>query len=213
MAVKIIFFDCDGTLTDVKSSWQYLHERLNLWNSNADEYQRLFAAGLIDYYEFCKRDAVAWKGLTMAEIRSIIGEINYHDGVRETLRKIHEKGIVTVILSTGLTVLIDRVRQELEITYAVANELEAQNGMITGDVAINITHGHKGVWVRKILGEYGFAKNEAAAVGDGEGDREMFEEVGCAIGFHPTESILPLVHYVLDKASFPSIVDIVRQHS
>jgi phosphoserine phosphatase len=212
MTVKTIFFDCDGTLTDVRSSWQYLHERLNLWDSNADEFQRLFAAGLIDYHEFCERDASAWKGMTMEEIQKIVGEIGFHNGVRQTMRKIHEMGIITVILSTGLSVLVDRVRQELGMAYAIANELVAQNDVVTGEVIINVTHGHKGIWVQKFLKKYGFTKEEAAAVGDGEGDREMFEEVECAIGFHPSEAILPLVNYILDAGSFPRIADIVRCH-
>ena len=53
MATKIVFLDCDGTLTKVKSSWEYLHRRLELWTENADEYQELFRQGRIDYHEFC----------------------------------------------------------------------------------------------------------------------------------------------------------------
>lgn len=56
MPIKIVFFDCDGTLTKIKSSWEYIHRRLNIWNNNADKYQALFHSGLIDYDEFCRRD-------------------------------------------------------------------------------------------------------------------------------------------------------------
>ena len=53
MGIKVVFFDCDGTLTAVKSSWQYLHERLGLWDDHAEEFQELFREGKIDYAEFC----------------------------------------------------------------------------------------------------------------------------------------------------------------
>ncbi|MCX5802835.1 MAG: hypothetical protein NTU69_04770 [Proteobacteria bacterium] len=50
MPIIIAFLDCDGTLTKVKSSWEYLHRRLGLWKNNADSYQKLFREGEIDYY-------------------------------------------------------------------------------------------------------------------------------------------------------------------
>lgn len=63
MAIRIVFFDCDGTLTKVKSSWQYLHERLGLWDDHADAFQHRYRAGEIDYEEFCRRDAEPLEGL------------------------------------------------------------------------------------------------------------------------------------------------------
>ncbi len=85
MATRIVFLDCDGTLTTVKSSWEYLHRRLNLWNGNADEYQTLFRQGVIDYREFCRRDALLWRGLSVGDLKSMIGEIPYQPA-RKTRR-------------------------------------------------------------------------------------------------------------------------------
>jgi phosphoserine phosphatase len=209
MAVRIVFFDCDGTLTEVKSSWQYLHERFNLWDENADEYQRLFREGVIGYEEFCRRDAALWKGRTIDEIESVIGEIKYHDGVRETIQELTERGIMTVILSTGLSFLIDRVKRELAITFAVANELMVCDGILTGGVNIYVGHGHKGEWVRRILSEQGFAREEAAAVGDGAGDKEMFEEVRLSIGYNFDENALPFIDHPIRDGSFANISRII----
>jgi len=140
MALRIVFFDCDGTLTTVKSSWQYIHERLGVWDRNADEFQRLFRAGEIDYLEFCRRDASLWKGMTEKRVLEIIEEIPYHDGVRETMRTLGCEGVLTVLLSTGLSFLVERVKQELGMTLAVANELVVENGVLTGDIRINVAH-------------------------------------------------------------------------
>jgi phosphoserine phosphatase len=140
MALRIVFFDCDGTLTTVKSSWQYIHERLGMWDRNADEFQRLFRAGEIDYLEFCRRDALLWKGMTEKRVLEIIEEIPYHDGVRETMRTLRNEGVLTVLLSTGLSFLVERVKRELGMTLAVANELVVENGVLTGDIRINVAH-------------------------------------------------------------------------
>ena len=210
MGVKIVFFDCDGTLTEVKSSWQYLHERLGLWDENADEYQRLFREGRIDYHEFCSRDAALWKGLPESRILGIMEEIGYRQGVRQAMATLRASGVVTVILSTGLAALVDRAKRDLAMTYAKANELLVEGGVVTGGVRINVEHDKKGFWVRKILKSSGIRRHEAAAVGDGEGDLGMFEEVGLTIGCHPNEKVAGIVDHAFHNGSFVDIVDVLR---
>ncbi len=210
MAIRIVFFDCDGTLTTVTSSWQYLHERLNLWDANADEFQRLFRTGKIDYDEFCRRDAALWKGLPERRVRGLIDEIPYHEGVKETIRGLKAAGITTVILSTGLEFLVKRAQAELGIDIAVANALAVDNGMITGDITINVEHDRKGSWVKRILREKGLTKEEAAAVGDGEGDQGMFEEAGLSIGYHPSPKVRPLLDHAFYNGSFQEILKVIR---
>ncbi len=138
--MKIVFFDCDGTLTTVKSSWQYLHERLDLWDGNADEFQRLFRLGRIDYDEFCRRDAALWKGLPVSRVLDIVGEIPYHEGVQETLRALKAEGIVTVVLSTGLSLLVEKVKNELDMDAALANHLIVEDGVLTGEISLTVAH-------------------------------------------------------------------------
>ena len=138
--MRIVFFDCDGTLTDVKSSWQYLHERLGLWDELADAFQSRFRAGEIDYEEFCRRDAELWKGLPAETVRGILREIGFQPGVKETVGALREMGIETVILSTGLSFLVDRIRKELGITLAIANELIVEEGLLSGRIRINVQH-------------------------------------------------------------------------
>ncbi len=246
MSIRIVFFDCDGTLTTVKSSWQHIHERLGIWDRNADEFQRLFRAGEIDYLEFCRRDASLWKGMTEKRVLEIVGEIPYHDGVRETIHGLRSEGVLTVLLSTGLSFLVERVKRELGMTLAVANELVVENGVLTGDVRINVAHEtgrrecserpggaavgashvavadmlcgapcglqHKGYWVKKILSDRGLRKEESAAVGDGEGDLGMFEEAGMAIGYHPSEKVLPFIDHALYNGAFGEVLEVLRGH-
>jgi len=235
MAVRIVFFDCDGTLTPVKSSWQYVHERLGLWDRNADEFQRLFHAGKIDYIEFCRRDASLWKGMTEKRVLEIVGEIPYYNGVRETVQALRREGVFTAVLSTGLSLLVERVKNELGISFAVANDLVVEKGVLTGDIRISVAHGvgwtagegpqcaaaptpalselqHKGYWVKKVLGDRGLKKEESAAVGDGEGDRGMFEETGMAIGYHPSPKVLPFLDHALYNGSFTRVFEVLRAH-
>jgi len=212
MAIKIVFLDCDGTLTTVKSSWEYLHRRLGLWDNHADEFQRLFREGKIDYHEFCRRDALLWKGTPLESVIAVIDEIPYHDGARELMDWLRSEGIVSIILSTGLSFLVERVRKELGIARALSNELLVREGFLTGEIRIHIEYDSKGYWVQELLSSMGMTRDEAAAVGDGEGDKGMFESVGLSIGYHPHPGILHALDYAVYNGSLFSLVNIMRHH-
>lgn len=181
MPIKVAFLDCDGTLTKVRSSWEYLHKELGLWDENADEFQELFRAGEIDYHEFCRRDARLWRGLSVPEVREIVGRIPYRDDAMQTVENLKKMGVVTVIISSGLSLLVDRVQADLAIDLAVSNELVAHEGYFTGDVRINVGYNCKDRIVANVLRDLGLKKEESCAVGDGDGDRSMFDTVGLPI--------------------------------
>ena len=183
MPIKVVFFDCDGTLTKTKSSWEYLHRRLNLWTKNADTYQALFREGKIDYNEFCRRDALLWRGLPVSMVYQLISEISYQENAAGVVGTLKKSGIFTVIISSGLSLLVDRVKKDLSIDMAFSNELVSRAGLLTGDIKINVEYNQKGPLVREVLEVLGLQKEEASAVGDGDGDRGMFDEVALPIGF------------------------------
>ncbi len=184
MATRIVFLDCDGTLTTVKSSWEHLHRRLGLWTENADEYQALFRQGSIDYHEFCRRDALLWRGVALDSVLPILYDIPYQPGARDLIRSLKGAGVVTVIISTGLSFLVEKIKSELGIDHAFANDLLVARGTLSGEIRINVDYDMKGEIVRSMLERLRFGFGEASAIGDGEGDRGMFEEVCMPIGFN-----------------------------
>ena len=213
MPIKIVFFDCDGTLTKVKSSWEYIHRMLGIWGNNADEYQRLFRQGSIDYNEFCRRDALLWRGLSLSGVMEIVNQIPYREGSKEATDSLKEMGVFTVILSTGISFLVDKVGQELGVQMSVSNELLTKNGVLTGEAKINVEHDRKGDWVNKILNSMGIDRASACAVGDGEGDKGMFEAVSLSIGLHPHQSMLPLVSCSIQSGSLAGLVKIIKDYN
>ena len=71
MTNRLIVFDIDGTLTRHVSSWQFIHERLGLWENEAIEYQNRFLEGKISYRKFCRLDAAHWKGIPEKRITNV----------------------------------------------------------------------------------------------------------------------------------------------
>jgi len=155
-----VLFDLDGTLTTVASLWRHLHESLEQWHGNAADYQEQFLRGAIDYNAFCLLDA------------------------REFLRK---RGLKVGVISTGLTLLAERVHRELDLDFTIANRLVTRGGCFTGEVKINVEHGRKEEAVELFCNQFGIPPDRVIAVGDSEGDVSMFRAVGFSVALNPLD--------------------------
>ncbi|MCX7857423.1 MAG: HAD family phosphatase [Deltaproteobacteria bacterium] len=210
--MKIVFLDCDGTLTPIKSSWEYIHRRLNLWNDLAEHFQSLFFKGKIDYYEFCKRDAQLWKGLPLEKVLKIISEIPLTPGAKEMVNAFKQWGLTTGIISTGLSFLVNRVKDLLCIDFAESNELLALSGFLTGEIRINVEQNKKDAVVKRILNELGIEAEKAIAIGDGIGDISMFQSVGLPIGFNPDEATIPFLKHYIFSDTLKDLIPILERY-
>lgn len=182
---RAVLFDLDGTLTPVRSVWRHIHERLGLWQDGASRHLAAFERGEIDYATFCQRDGASLKGRKEADLRAITDRIPYRPGSRECMERLRATGLVLGVISTGLTLLVERVTHELDLAYAIGNRLVARRGVLTGEVKINVEHGRKGEAVDLFCGQFGVDYREVVTVGDSDGDISMFEHSGFSVAFNP----------------------------
>lgn len=187
---KLVIFDLDGTLTQERSIWEYIHIRLGKWYGFAEEYQKQFLAGKISYEEFCERDAQVWKGMKVGELLEIIKNVSFHSGVDELISYLKQKGLKLSMVSSGLSVLSNWVHQKYGFDYSVSNDLLHENGVLTGKVKIQVYYDKKGEWVEKIQKKFGVKPEEVIAIGDSSGDLDMFQMVGFSIAFNSSCSDL-----------------------
>jgi len=181
---KLVIFDLDGTLTQERSIWEYIHKQLGKWYGFAEEYQDLFLAGKISYEEFCERDALVWKGMRVEELLEIAQTVPFHPGVNELINFLKQKGLNLSMVSSGLSLLTNWVHQRYGFDYSVSNNLLHENGVLTGKVKIQVYFDKKAEWVRKILNQFEVKPEEVIAVGDSRGDIDMFQMVGFSIAFN-----------------------------
>jgi phosphoserine phosphatase len=178
-------FDLDGTLTSVVSFWRHLHERLDQWHEDAELYQKQFQEEKIDYETFCRLDAARWKGKSLRELSSIARAVPLRPGAREMREELRRQGLKVGVVSTGLTLLADRVHRELDLDFTIANRLVVKGGCFTGEVKINVEHGRKDEAVRLFCNQFGIPASRVLAVGDSEGDVSLFKAVGFSLAFNP----------------------------
>jgi phosphoserine phosphatase len=181
---QLVIFDLDGTLTQERSIWEYIHIRLGKWYGFAEEYQKQFLAGKISYEEFCECDAQVWKGMKVEELLEIVKTVPFHLGADKLVAYIKQKGLKLAVVSSGLSLLSNWVHQKYGFDYSVSNDLLHENGVLTGKVRIQVYYDKKAEWVKRILEQFHVRPEEVIAIGDSVGDIDMFGMVGFSIAFN-----------------------------
>lgn len=183
-----VIFDVDGTLTETRSIWQFIHENLGTWEKVGKHYLQQFLSGQISYEDFAKLDAREWKGVPLKTLEEIIHRVKYVDGAQETFKQLNKKKKRIFVISSGLNVLVKRILRELEAIYGIANELEIHQGKLTGKVKIQVPWNGKGIVLEKIAKTYNINLHQAVVVGDSETDISMFHMCGTSIAFNPSSN-------------------------
>jgi len=204
---QLLVFDLDGTLTQERSIWEYIHIRLGKWYGFAEDYQKQFLAGKISYEEFCERDAQVWKGMRVEELLEIVKTVPFHPGADELIAYLKQKGLKISVVSSGLSILSDWVHQKHGLDYSVSNDLLHENGILTGKVRIQVYYDKKAEWVKRILEQFNVRPEEVIAIGDSIGDIDMFQMVGFSVAFNSSCSDLDKIANVCIRSQ--NLADII----
>jgi phosphoserine phosphatase len=206
---KLVVFDLDGTLTQERSIWEYIHKQLGKWYGYAEEYQKEFLAEKISYDRFCELDAEVWKGMRVAELLEIAKTVPFHQGADELISYLKNKGLKLAMVSSGLSILSHWVHQKYGFDYSVSNDLLYEDGTLTGKVKIQVYYDKKAEWVKRILKQFKMKSEEVIAIGDSLGDIDMFQMVGFSIAFNSSCSDLDRIASVCIQSR--NLSDIIAQ--
>ncbi|UCD71291.1 MAG: HAD family phosphatase [Syntrophobacterales bacterium] len=215
---RLVIFDLDGTLTAERSIWEYIHRKLGKWDGYAEEYQNQFLQGKISYRQFCELDARVWKGMKVDQLRDIVRAVPFNPGIDELTSLLRELGLRLTLISSGLCLLSEWVEEKYGFDYGVSNRLLHEDGILTGEVEINVHYDQKAKWVRNIMDIFRVRGDEIISIGDSIGDMEMFEMAGYSISFNSSSPELNQIADVVINSNdlshiIPGLPRIVPLHS
>jgi len=192
-----VIFDLDGTLIDIESIWYHLHESLGTLDigiKNAEKYFR----NEIDYETWAKLDSMAWAGVELKKVLSIIEKVNYVKGAKKAFKELKKHGFLIGIVSAGISFMAEKARMDLGADFAIANELKVKNGKLTGEVNAKVDPKNKRSIIKEIAWLLGVNMDECAVVGDNLWD--FPDEAGLKIAINPKDpKIKECVDIVIEK--------------
>ena len=186
--IELVVFDLDGVLVESESSWQALHDAFGV--DNDENFQR-YLRGEIDYREFMRSDIRLWGNAPREEIVKMLGRVQLTKGAKEAIKKLRRAGFKTAIISSGISLLADRVKDQLGIGRSYANRLLFdEDGRLTGEAEELVTLLNKNDVLKRLAASEGLEPSECAVVGDSRFDAAMFKEAGFSIAFNPKDELV-----------------------
>jgi phosphoserine phosphatase len=205
----LIAFDFDGTLTtaEYRSSWQAVHEYFNTWASHGKIALEEFLEGKISYYEFCVADAYPWISRSEEEYRKALATIKLRKGLSELIDFLKEKGCFLAIISMGLGDIVEKVAKKYQFNFWIANELVRKNGIITGEVKVNVDLNEKGKILLSLLDKHRIPIRKSIAIGDASADIELFKTAGTSIVIEPSsERVASYADFICQTKNLKEII-------
>jgi phosphoserine phosphatase len=183
---RVVIFDVDSTI--IKE--EIIVELANMAGVGEDVKKMTEQAmnGEIDFKEAVRRRVSLLKGLTTEQLEILTQTITLTQGAEELISMLHSMGYKVGVVSGGFTFFTDYLKKRLKLDYVFANELEIENGVVTGRIMGDIIDAEgKGAIIQSIAEQENISPDQIVAVGDGANDRFMLENAGLAIGFNPKE--------------------------
>jgi len=182
----MVVFDLDGTLTPIDSLWRHLHDSFGTWD-RAKVAEQKYRRGEISYKTWAERDARYWAGAPLTQMKSILEEIPYREGVREVFKELRKRDVKTVILSAGLSLLAEKAAKELGADLSIANELRTENGRLTGEVVVKVAVTGKQEIIERLASQMNVPLQDIALVGDRAFD--LSNEECLKIAYKPKDDV------------------------
>ena len=205
---RLVCFDMDSTLIQTEVIDE-LARRAGVY----DEVSAITASsmrGEIDFQQSFRKRISLLKGLDVSVMKEIAENLPLTNGAERLFRTLKKYGYKTAILSGGFTYFGNYLKQKLDIDYVFANELEIEDGHLTGRHVGDIVDGAKKAELLKLLAfKEDIHLEQCIAVGDGSNDLPMIQLAGLGIAFHAKPKVKATAQHAISSGGLDSILYLV----
>ncbi|GJL82141.1 MAG: phosphoserine phosphatase SerB [marine bacterium B5-7] len=205
---RLVCFDMDSTLIQNE-----VIDELARVAGVGDEVSKITAramAGEIDFKESFTKRLGLLKGLEEEKLLQVADSLTVTDGAERLIRTLKHFRFKVAIISGGFSWFAERLKDRLGVDYVYANELEIENGCLTGRVVGDIVDEYRKAELLSAIAEREDIRLEQViAVGDGANDLRMLSIAGLGIAFRAKQVVRERAHFALGASSLDSILYLI----
>lgn len=202
---RLIVFDMDSTLIqseviDEMAKVLGVGEEVSKITKRAME-------GEIDFDQSLTLRVSKLKGLTVEKMKFILDNLELTQGAEHFIKRVKSLGYKVAIISGGFSFYADALKEKLGLDYAFSNELEIQNGALTGKVLGTIINAQQKAMLLKLIAQQEkISMEQVVAIGDGANDLQMLSLAGLGIAYHAKEIVKKEANHHMSHGPMTSIL-------
>jgi phosphoserine phosphatase len=202
---RLVAFDMDSTLIRA----EIIDELAKLRGVGARVSAITAAAmrGEMDFRQSLTRRVALLEGLPAQRLQELLYSVQLADGAERLISTLKMLGYKTAILSGGFKFFGKHLQTRLGIDYMCANDLEIQNGTLTGRLAGEIVDGKKKAeLLESIATKENISLDQVVAIGDGANDLPMLNIAGMGIAFHAKPVVRQSANHAVSHLGLDSVL-------
>ncbi|MBN1951220.1 MAG: phosphoserine phosphatase SerB [Bacteroidales bacterium] len=202
---RLVCFDMDSTLIQTEVIVELA--RLAGVGDEVHAITESAMRGEIDFSESFKKRISLLKGLDESVMKNVAENLPVTEGADRLFRILKKYGFKTAILSGGFTYFGRYLQNRFGIDYIFANELEIEDGRLTGRYVGDIVDGEmKAELLKKLAFKEDIHLEQVIAVGDGANDLPMLNIAGLGIAFHAKPKVKENAKHALSTIGLDGIL-------
>ncbi len=205
---RLIVFDMDMTIVDFEiinrlASFAGVDEQVKAITEKAMN-------GEMDFKESLRQRVRLLKGMPLATLQEIAADLRLTPGSEELLHHLKQVGYKIALISGGFTYFTDVLKERLGFDYTFANDLEIENGVLTGEIKGEIIDAEaKGRIIFQLAEKERISPDNIVAVGDGANDCLMITNAGLGVAFNAKEVLKKVSDGSLSRENLLGLLNVL----
>ena len=203
----LAIFDTEGVLID----GEFLPELAKVVGKEEEiwEITKKGISGEIEWEKGLIERINELKGVSYDDCKRVSDDMPIMEGAKETFDELRRLGFKTLTVSGGPDILIDRIKEELQIDYAFSNKLIFGDEKLQGvDVIVG---SDKTIPIKDTIKMMKKQKEDIVITVDGANDIKLFDLAGLRISFNGTELINEKSDSIVNKKDLREIIPIIKE--
>lgn len=168
-----------------------------------------------DYKESLRRRVALLEGVPVTALQQVFTQrLQLNPGAQALVQACQRAGLRTLLVSGGFTFFTDRIRDLLQLDFTRSNQLEVQDGRLTGRMLDqpwgDICDGEeKRRMLESTCAQLGIQPAQAIAMGDGANDLPMMRIAGLSVAYHAKPRVRDEAMVAIDEGGLDRLLEVL----